>query len=304
MRERCAAPVAVIQTRGLTKDYGNGKGIFDLDLDVDSGRVHGFLGPNGAGKTTTIRMLLDFLRPTRGSALVLGKDPRESAADIRAEVGYVPGDLALPGHVTGEQFLSDSADIRGNVDPDWQQHLIERLGAEVHRKIRTLSKGNKQKLALIDAFQHQPPVLVMDEPTDGLDPVLRHEVHNLVRHHAAHGGTVFLSSHVVHEIQTGCDDVSIILAGRLRRRARIHDLLAQEPTRIEATMQTTPAARERLMQVPGIQHLRRRGNRIAFELRGELLPAMQALIDLQAVDVMVSHDLEETFLRLYSEVTA
>ena len=292
----------VIQTRGLTKDFGNGKGLFDLDLDVERGRVHGFLGPNGAGKTTCMRVLLDFLRPTRGAARVFAHDPQMDAAGVRRRVGYMPGELSLPEHINGQRFLDDSAALRGGVDLEWRAHLVEQFGAQLKPKIRTLSKGNKQKIALLDALQHRAPLWVLDEPTDGLDPLLRHRVHDILRDHARGGGTVFLSSHVVHEIQTTCDDVSIVLNGRLRRQDRVLQMLAKEPTRIRCRLPDLRGARELLGQVPGIARLRRHDDEVRFQLRGDILPAMQALIRLRAEDVVVrQHDLEETFLELYAE---
>lgn len=291
--------VPILETRGLTKDFGGGRGILDLDLWVQRGTVHGFLGPNGAGKSTTIRLLLDFLRPDRGEARLFGRDVRAHSEGIRRRVGYLPGEIALPEHLTGRRFLDDSAAIRGRLDAAYRDRLVDALGADLDRRIRTLSKGNKQKLALIDAMQHRPPLLILDEPTDGLDPVLRRNVHDLLREHAEHGGTVFLSSHVVHEIQTTCDTVSIVLDGRLRHSARIDDLLAQEPTRIDAAVPEGTAVEE-LSGVPGVARLERSPDRVRFLLHGPILPAMQALIRIGAGDVRVrQHDLEETFLRLY-----
>ena len=290
-----------IETQRLTKDFGGGKGILDLDLKVPERRVHGFLGPNGAGKTTTIRLLLDLLRPQRGHARVLGRDPRLYAADLRAEIGYVPGELALPGNLTGARYLADSAELHGGVDVEHRDRLIERLGAQVGPRIRTLSKGNKQKIALVDALQHAPQLLIMDEPTDGLDPLLRDEVRQLLRAHVRAGGTVFLSSHVVHEIQTMCDDVSIVLSGRLRVRARIADLIAAEPARVTCRVPDVERA-ARLLGQAGARDLKRRGDRLAFAVVGDLLPTMTALAGARATDVRVRQgDLEELFLRTYRE---
>jgi ABC-2 type transport system ATP-binding protein len=293
--------MAAIQTRGLTKDFGRGKGIFDLDLEVEPGTVHGFLGPNGAGKSTTIRLLLDFLRPTRGSARILDHDARTESLEIRRRVGYLPGEISLPSHLTGRKFLEDSAAIRGKVDREFRRELIQRFGVQVEPRIRTLSKGNKQKLALVDALQHRPPVLILDEPTDGLDPLLRAQVHDVLRDHARSGGTVFLSSHVVHEIQTTCDTVSIILDGTLRHSDTIEGLLAREPTRIQAQIGARRSVRA-LSALAGVHDVFRSGNHTTFLLHGPILPAMQELLRMQATDVRVrQHDLEETFLRLYQE---
>lgn len=291
----------VIETHGLTKDFGQGRGIFDLDLEVEKGSVHGFLGPNGAGKSTTLRLLLDFLRPTRGGARILGHDVRQDSLGIRERVGYLPGDLALPENLTGRQFLEDSAAMRDlRVDPDHRAHLVRTLNADPQPKIRTLSKGNKQKLALIDAMQHQPQVLILDEPTDGLDPVLRRRVHDLLREHTVGGGTVFLSSHVVHEIQTTCDRVSIVLDGHLRHSARISELLAEEPAKVQATLPNARVSIQPLLETTGVEDVFCSGKAVRFRVHGSILPAMQQLLRMKAKDVAVrQHDLEETFLRLY-----
>jgi ABC-2 type transport system ATP-binding protein len=291
-----------IETRGLTKDFGEGKGILDLSIQVRPGLVYGFLGPNGAGKTTTLRLLMGFLKPDSGDARLLGHPIRADRATLNRLIGFVPGELALPDHMTGRRFLEDSATLRGGVDPAWRQRLVDELDAQLDPRIRTLSKGNRQKIALIDALQHRPPLLILDEPTDGLDPLLRHRVQLLLREHAKAGGTVFLSSHVVHEIQTTCDRVFIVMAGRLRREDDVATLLAREPARIEASVADVGLAAKRLATVRGISDLERHGQRIRFQSAGALLPTMQALIDVKATDVVVRHDLEDTFLRLYEEV--
>ena len=293
------ARVSSIRTRGLTKDFGQERGVFDLDLDVPKGRVHGFLGPNGAGKTTTIRLLMDLLRPTRGTVRLLGTDPE--SARLHGRVGYVPGDLELPGATTGRRYLADSAALHGGVDASWRDELVALLGAEMDHKVRQLSKGNKQKLALIDALQHRPELLILDEPTDGLDPLLRDRVRTVLRAHARQGGTVFLSSHVVHEIQTMCDDVSIVLGGRLRMQSSIRGLLADEPTRIVLRIPDATNAIPRL-RVPGVQRIERRGDQVRLRVLGDLLPVLAALPAVGATEVHVqSADLEELFLRLYAE---
>ncbi len=291
----------VIETRRLTKDYGGQRGLFDLDLQIPEGRIHGFLGPNGAGKTTAIRLLMGFLRPTRGAARVFGLDPTRHADRIKARVGYIPGELAFPEMLTGREHLEQSAELRGGVDLGWRRYLIKRLRADLDVKIGKLSKGNRQKVALIDALQHRPPLLILDEPTDGLDPLLRHEVEDLLLDHVHEGGTVFLSSHIVHEIQAMCHDVSIVLSGRLRAQARIEDLVAQEGLVVEAQVDDMDRAREVLVQ-HGADDLQQKGAKLRFRVQGDPLPALAALEDLGARDPRLRQgDLEETFLRLYRE---
>lgn len=293
--------MSTIECFGLTRDYGNGKGLFDLDLQVPAGRVHGFLGPNGAGKTTAIRMFLDFLRPDRGSCKIFGLDPRQDAARIKQEVGYVPGDLALPTMLRGHEYLDQSAGLHGGVDLDWRNQLVERLGAQLHPKMHTLSKGNKQKIALIDALQHKPKLLILDEPTDGLDPLLRDRVGHMLREHAQAGGTVFLSSHIVHEIQTMCDDVSIVLSGRLRKQATIQHLVELEGLFVEVTVPDPLAAAKTLGAVGGTR-MTHKGSRLRVHFQGNPLPGLAALHNLGATDPKLRQgDLEEMFLHLYAE---
>ncbi len=293
----------VIETRGLTKDFGGGRGLFDLNIAIDAGRVHGFLGPNGAGKTTAIRLLMGFLRPDAGGARILGMDPNQHAHLINEHVGYVPGELALPLTVTGRQYLSQSARMRSAADPEWANALIGRLGAQMDVKIGKLSKGNRQKIALIDALQHRPPILILDEPTDGLDPLLRLEVRRILAEHAQAGGTVFLSSHVVHEIQTMCHDVSIVLNGRLQTRARIADLIQDEGLVVMATVPDEEDAR-RSLGAAGATDIATREHKIRFRVRGDPLPALATLHALGGkVAKLRQGDLEETFLRLYQGET-
>jgi ABC-2 type transport system ATP-binding protein len=205
----------IIQTEGLTKYYGKARGIIDVDLLVMEGQIFGFLGPNGAGKSTTIRTLLDFIRPTRGRATVLGLDSHRDMLKIHARVGFVPGELALYPKLTGEQFLHYMANLRGGVEWEFVRELADRLDFELERKIKSYSSGNKQKLGLIQAFMHKPELLILDEPTGGLDPLVRQEFYALLKEAKQAGQTVFLSSHNLPEVERVCDRVGIIREGRL-----------------------------------------------------------------------------------------
>ncbi|MCH7706430.1 MAG: ABC transporter ATP-binding protein, partial [Chloroflexi bacterium] len=200
----------VILTEGLTKSYGKSRGIVDLNLEVRAGEVFGFLGPNGSGKTTTMRLLLDFIRPTRGRAEVFGLDVRTESMEIRRRVGYLPGDLAMYENLTGRELLTYFANLQGGVSWSYTEALAERLGLDLSRPIRTLSTGNKQKVGLVQAFMHQPELLVVDEPTSGLDPLVRQEFYRIVQEAKAEGQTVFLSSHILAEVERIADRVGII----------------------------------------------------------------------------------------------
>jgi ABC-2 type transport system ATP-binding protein len=204
-----------IQTTDLTKYYGSHRGIVDVDLTVEPGQVFGFLGPNGAGKTTAMRTLLGFLRPTDGTARVLGLDCQADSLAIRSRSGYVGGDVALYERLTGRELCAWLATLRGGAGVDRIDTLAERLGLDLERPIGDLSTGNRQKVALVQAFMHEPELLILDEPTAGLDPLVQHTFQQMVAEVAAEGRTVFLSSHVLDEVERTCDRVGIIREGRL-----------------------------------------------------------------------------------------
>src|SRR5581483_5001839 len=206
---------AAILTDGLTKDYGGGRGLFDLDLEVARGEVLGFLGPNGAGKSTTMRLLLDLIRPTAGRAWVLGFETRAASLEIRRRVGYLPGDLALYLKLTAGQMLEHLAALRGGVDRAHLNTLVERFAVELDRPIADLSTGNRQKVGLVQAFMHDPELLILDEPIAGLDPLVQQSFHALLREVTDGGATVFLSSHTLSEVERVADRAAILRAGRL-----------------------------------------------------------------------------------------
>ena len=221
----------VIMTRGLVKDYGRTRALHGLDLRVEAGEVFGFLGPNGAGKSTTIRILMDILRPTAGTVEVFGQAPSRGGPALRARMGYLPGDLALPARLTARQYLGYLAGLRGGAGSRELEALAERLTLDLDRPLRALSRGNKQKVGLVQAFMHEPDLLVLDEPTSGLDPLLQREFRLLTQEAQHRGATVFLSSHVLQEVEDVAGRVAIIRAGTvvdvddvqaLRRRTAQH----------------------------------------------------------------------------------
>ena len=203
----------IIHTEGLTKSYGKNRGVIDVSLDVRPGEVFGFLGPNGAGKTTTIRTLLDFIRPNSGVAKVFGMDAHRQSRDIRRRIGYLPGDLALYENLKGADMLRYMGNLRGGVEWNDVQQLAERLHSDLSRPIRTLSQGNRQKIGLIQALMHKPELLILDEPTNGLDPLIQQVFYRLISE--VEEQTVFLSSHNLPEVERVCDRVGIIREGRL-----------------------------------------------------------------------------------------
>ncbi len=206
---------AVITTEKLTKWYGPHRGIVDVDLEIAQGEIFGFLGPNGAGKTTTIRVLLDLIRATSGHALLFGIDSSVDPVAIHRRIGYLPGEFALYDRLTGGQTLEYFANLRGGVDPAYQRSLIERFDLDASRRFREYSKGNKQKVGLVIALQHKPELLILDEPTSGLDPLVQQTFFETMREAVKDGATVFLSSHVLSEVEKSCDRVAIIREGSL-----------------------------------------------------------------------------------------
>ena len=206
---------AAILTEKLTKHYGSFPALVDLDLEVRPGEIFGFLGPNGAGKTTTIRTILDEIRPTSGKATILGMDTHTASVEIRHHIGYVPGDLAMYPNLTGRDTITYFANLRGGVDWGFVDELADRLDADLSKKVGDLSSGNRQKVGLIQAFMNKPELLIMDEPSSGLDPLVQREFQKMMREVTADGRTVFLSSHTLSEVQRVADRVGIIRHGKL-----------------------------------------------------------------------------------------
>jgi ABC-2 type transport system ATP-binding protein len=292
---------AVIQTVGLSKRYGR-TGQFalaDLDLTVYKGEVFGYLGPNGAGKTTTIRMLLDFIRPTAGKAYVLGMDAQKDSLEIRRRVGFLPGELSLWENQTGKQIINYMSALRGNVQHAYVNQLIERLAFDPSKVMRSYSTGNKRKLGLILALMHQPELLILDEPTSGLDPLMQQTFHQLVREAQARGATVFLSSHILSEVQAICERVAILRGGKLRAVERVADLMRVNFTWVTLTFRE-PVSPRLLAGVAGVSDVSGEGNRLKFRLSDDFDPVLRAIGSHYVVD-MRTHEpsLEEVFLTFY-----
>jgi ABC-2 type transport system ATP-binding protein len=236
---------AAIRTRGLTKDFGHGHGLFGLDLEVRRGEILGFLGPNGAGKSTTMRLLLDLIRPTAGSATLLGLDSRSGSLQLRRRIGFLPGEFALPPKLDGATVLNYFADLRGGVDRRVRDALAERFGAQLDRPVRELSTGNRQKLGLVQAFMHEPELLILDEPIAGLDPLVQQRFHASLAEIAAQGRTVFLSSHTLSEVERVADRVAILRGGRLVALDSLENLRSVAVRRLEIEVRRRPDAGRR-----------------------------------------------------------
>ena len=294
------APTA-IQTKGLTKDYGAGRGLFDLDLDVAEGEIFGYLGPNGAGKTTTIRLLMGLVHASRGSATVFGLDAMRQSVDVKRLVGYMPGELPQFGGLRGRDIAGHFAALRGAVDQGRVKEICGRLDLDLGLKFREYSTGNKRKLGILLAFMHKPRLLVLDEPTSGLDPLNQQEFYKLVREAKAGGATVFLSSHVLSEVEHVCERVGIIRHGRLVEVSRLEDLHEMRVRRIEVEF-AGDAQPQLLAALPGIENLESNHHRLTFTLRGSFEPVADALAGHHVVN-LVSHEpnLEEVFLAYYAD---
>jgi beta-exotoxin I transport system ATP-binding protein len=294
-----ASSAAAIATSGLSKDYGSGHGLFGLDLEVHPGEVFGFLGPNGAGKSTTMRLLLDLIKPTAGSARILGLDTVADSLAIRRRIGFLPGDLALYPKLTGQVVLDYLAELRGGVDPHVRDGLVERFDADLDRPVRELSTGNRQKLGLIQAFMHEPELLILDEPIAGLDPLVQQSFHALLAEVSARGRTVFLSSHTLSEVERVTDRLAILRQGRLVVVDSLENLRRVAVQRLEIEF-SEPVGAEEFRSLPGVDEVTVDGDTVtvAFEGSADAVVKAAARHEVRAIRPRET-DLEDIFLRFY-----
>lgn len=292
----------VIRTEDLTKHFGAVHAVDGLDLTIGRGEVFGYLGPNGAGKTTTIRLLLDFLRPTRGRAVVLGGSGADPA--IRRRIGYLPGDLRLDPTYRGTEVFELFGALRGGVDRGWLATLVDRFGLDPSRAVGELSTGNRRKVGLIQAFMSRPELLLLDEPTSGLDPLLQHEFNALVREVSAEGATVLLSSHVLPEVEALADRVGIVRRGRLVAVAGVDELRRGARQRLDFHVagEVDEAALGRFRAAAGVVEVSASAGVVHVVVEGSADGAVKAAAASIEVVRIVSHesDLEDVFLRYYT----
>lgn len=296
----------VIELQEVTKDYGNGKGVFGLSFAVPKGEVFGYLGPNGAGKTTTIRQLMGFIRPSRGICRMMGMDCFLQAQEIQKHTGYLAGELAFPEDMTGLGFLKFMADMKGMDSHRHMESLMERFGLNPHGRIKRMSKGMKQKIGIVNAFMHQPEVVILDEPTSGLDPLMQNEFVELVLDEKKKGTTILMSSHIFEEVEKTCDRTAIIRSGRI---ATVEDMkeLAGKRKKIYRVMLPHAAAAEKLLQEPGIQPWSHPGakeslppNQAEFTVSGSLPDVLRKLADFGVQDLEArNQSMEELFFQYY-----
>ena len=299
------ASVPAIETAHLTKRYGRARGILDVSLRVEAGEIFGFLGPNGAGKTTTIRTLLDLIRPTSGTARIFGLDTHRDYLAVHRKVGNLPGELALDPHLTGEQVIAYSTALRGGVPPGEPARLAERLQVELRRPLHTLSRGNKQKIGLILAFMARPALLMLDEPTAGLDPLMQQALYALIDEARAAGQTIFFSSHVLPEVERLCDRVGIVREGRLVAVETVANLKHRAVRRVDVVLADAGQAAQAapvFAALPGVQDARVGGATVHVAVRGSLDPLIKAAAQF-TVPTLVTYEpsLEEVFLSFYRE---
>jgi ABC-2 type transport system ATP-binding protein len=295
---------AIIKTEKLTKNYGPHRGIVDLDLEVTAGEVYGFLGPNGAGKTTTIRTVLDLVRPTSGRAFVFGIESSADPVAIHRRLGYIPGEFTLYDRLTGGQTLTYFANLRGGVDPAYQAELIARFEVDLSRRFKEYSKGNKQKIGLIIALQHRPELLVLDEPTSGLDPLVQQTFYAVVREAKAEGRTVFLSSHILGEVERTCDRVGIIREGRLVKVDRVDAFRDLANHQVELRF-AGPVPTSEFQGLAGVSEVTAEDHTLRMRVTGPITPVVQAAARYELLDfVSREPSLEESFLAEYAPEAA
>jgi ABC-2 type transport system ATP-binding protein len=292
-----------IETVRLSKTYGGKvRALVDLDLRVERGEVFGYLGPNGAGKSTTIRLFLDLIRPTSGRASLLGLDSRSDGVSARERIGYLPGDLRLADRLTGREQLGSLARLRSHVDATLRDELCERLGVVLDRPIRQLSRGNRQKIGIVQAFMHRPDLVVLDEPTAGLDPLLQNEMRALLRETAERGATVFLSSHSLDEVQHVADRVGIIRSGRLVDVDAVESLRERSLRHVTVTF-AKPFDSAELGSLGGVRVVGSDGLVVRLSAPETAMDELVKTVARHPIVDLVSQpaDLEEIFLELYRE---
>lgn len=288
-----------IRLEKLTKFYGSQRGVIDVDLEVMPGEIFGYLGPNGAGKSTTIRILLDLIRPTSGSLKVMGFDAQADAIEVRRRVGYVPSDPGMYGSLTGREHLTYAASLRGGVDWREVERLAERLSCDLSRRIDTLSRGNRQKVVVIQAFMHKPEVLVLDEPSSGLDPLIQEEFKSLLLEAHEDGRTVFLSSHVLPEVEDICNRVGIIRDGRIVAVEDVDTLRGRRVRSLEIEF-GEPVAAGDFEGLSGVRNMSVSDGFLRCDIEGSLAQLFKAAGRYEIVNVTTREpSLEEAFLAYY-----
>lgn len=290
--------MSVVEINGLSKDYGDGKGIFDVAFKIEKGEVFGFLGPNGAGKTTTIRHLLGFIIPQSGVCLIEGLDCSKDVAKIQKHLGYIPGEITLMEEITGMQFIKFMAEYRGMKDLGRADEMIKRFDLNPNGKIKKMSKGMKQKIGIVVAFMHDPDVLILDEPTSGLDPLMQSEFVNLILEEKKRGKTILMSSHMVEEVEKTCDRVGIIKDGKIVSIEDVDTLQESKQKIYVITFKHKNDAIE--FQKENFMVRKSDENVVEVIIKNEINELIRCLEKYDLVNLDVAHQtLEEIFMQFY-----
>jgi ABC-2 type transport system ATP-binding protein len=292
---------ANIWSKGLTKRYKGSPrlALSDLNLAVFPGEIYGFLGPNGAGKSTTIKLLMNFIQPTGGHATILQCNVTDSVK-IKHHVGYLSGDIGIYPKMTGKQYLNYMSDLLPASSHDYLQELVKRFRADLHKKLGHLSRGNRQKVAILQAFMHRPKVLILDEPSNGLDPLMQEEFYALLRESKAGGATIFMSSHNLGEVQKVCDRVGIIREGKLVTERSINEMAATVAQTFDIVFASKPPLTS-IMNIPGVRLVSHNDRTVTLSLHGQLASLFAFLSKQKVIKIDTRHlDLEEIFLGFYN----
>jgi len=285
----------------FTKRYGKARGVEDINLEVKPGETFGFLGPNGAGKTTTIRTVLNFMKPSSGSITLFGRDSAKDSVKIKQKIGYLAGDYELFENLTGAQYLELVANLHGVKDKKSTTELTERLSVTLHQKIRTLSRGNKQKIGLVAALLHDPDLLILDEPTSGLDPIMQNQFYELMRERKQRGKSVFISSHILSEVQEVCDRVGFMRSGTLIETIDVAELIREAKKQITLVFQqgTKPM---HLPDFDSLEVVHKSSKQLTFTTKAPVKDVLKWLSMQPVQDVTIQNaSLDEVFLKLYGD---
>lgn len=290
----------IIEVKNVTKDYGQGKGIFDVNLSVKKGEVFGFLGPNGAGKTTTIRNLMGFIRPDKGSCSIDNMDCYKNAAKIQENLGYLAGEIAFLDDLTGKQMMEFIAAMKGLKDKRKMYDLMERFELDPKGKIKKMSKGMKQKIGIICAFMSDPEIIILDEPTSGLDPLMQNRFVDLILEEKAKGKTIFMSSHIFEEIERTCDRTAIIKDGKIVAIEDMETLKAKKSKFYTVEFASSNEGKRFVKENPEINIVEDTGSKITVAVKGEILNFLKVITNYEVKDLDVKvKTLEEIFLHFY-----
>lgn len=291
--------MSVIETKGLTKIYSNKAVLNDLNLKVEKGEVLGYLGPNGAGKTVTIRLLLGLIKSSKGSAKIFGLDVWKDKVEIHKRIAYVPGEANLWSNLTGAETLKLLSEVHGGVDEVYQKKLVKMFKFEPNKKVRNYSKGNKQKINLIAALSSRADLLILDEPTSGLDPLMEQVFREAIFEAKKRGQTIFLSSHILEEVETLCDRVAVLSEGKLVELGTLQQLRHLSSVSVDATFAHKPP---NVSNIKGVSNVKISGNALHCQIRGDISPLLKAISDAKPLTLLSREpSLEELFLSLYGE---